>query len=204
MATLLFPMTGTDWKKPSDAGLLPGNDWAKYRAAAAQYQLGFYRTVESSINAYSKYGVFGTSASEVPEPWTVAPDHRYSAWGVGGHGDMKGVKRGPADTGTSLVGYPIVAPHYAAMIMADYPAEAERFFLFLMESIGIFSPLNNVESLGIDAKGVLHWNSLKGSWNLGLQALGAARALAGKNYPPHSWYLKSPPLAKGYSLVMPK
>ena len=48
---------------------------------------------------------------------------------------------------------------------------------------GLFSPLNNVESLmftnGSDCNtSDLSWNQLKGSWNLALQTLGWGRYLA--------------------------
>jgi hypothetical protein len=165
LAALFFPMNGTDiW----------GNNWALYRQEAFHTQFNYF-----SGHLYETNGLFGLSACEVPEPWTVEEHEVYAAWGVGGH-------NGQANDGSSLVGYPIIAPHYAAMIAAEHPEAFESVFRYLVETRGIFTPLNNVESFGIgigtNSSSNLHWNSLKGSWNLSLQALGVSRALSNGNY----------------------
>jgi|GEM_PF-757373 len=163
LAALFFPMKGTDiW----------GNNWALYRQEAFNTQFNYF-----SGHLYETNGLFGLSACEVPEPWTVEEHEVYAAWGVGGH-------NGQANDGSSLVGYPIIAPHYAAMIAAEHPGAFESVFRYLVETRGIFTPLNNVESfgIGINNGSNLHWNSLKGSWNLSLQALGISRALSNGNY----------------------
>lgn len=183
MAALFFPVTGTDiW----------GNDWDAYRqqALGQQYNHLFVHGV------YQTYGLFGLSASEVPEPWTMQNENDiYSAWGIGGHNYTP-------NTGVPLVGYPIIAPHYAAMIAAENPGAFEQLFLYLMDSGGIFTPLNNVESFGVTAGGSVRWNSLKGSWNLSLQVLGAGRALSGGNYLPYRVLDSNAFLKQGYIGIM--
>ena len=162
LAALFFPMNGTDtW----------GNNWALYRQEAFNTQFHYF-----SGHSYETDGLFGLSACEVPEPWAVEEHEVYAGWGVGGH-------NGQANDGSSLVGCPIIAPHYAAMIAAEHPDAFESVFRYLVETRGIFTPLNNVESFGVDTNNSsnLHWNSLKGSWNLSLQALGVSRALSNGN-----------------------
>jgi hypothetical protein len=132
----------------------------------------------------------------VPEPWAVEEDEVYQAWGVGGHNNS-------ANDGTRAVGYPIIAPHYAAMIGAEYPGYFEDVFRYLLETKTIFTPLNNVESFGIDNADNLRWNSLKGAWNLSLQVLGAGRTLSGGNYLPYQALNENSFLSQGFTLIMP-
>jgi hypothetical protein len=54
-----------------------------------------------------------------------------------------------------------------------------------MDEKSIFTPLNNVESFGLDDSAFLKWNSLKGSWNLSLQLLGVGRTLPKDDYLPY-------------------
>jgi hypothetical protein len=181
MAALFFPMDGIDtW----------GNNWAVYRRDAYTKQSGYFAS-----HSYDTLGLFGLSACEVPEPWTVQENEVYSAWGVGGH-------NGEANDGTSLVGYPIIAPHYAAMTAAEYPAAFETLFSYLFETVKVFTPLNNVESFGIDGSGGLHWNSLKGAWNMSLQALGAGRALSGGDYLPYQALDNNSFLEQGFDKIV--
>jgi hypothetical protein len=182
MAALFFPITGTDiW----------GNNWTQYRQEAFNQQIDYF-----SGHWYAADGLFGLSASEVPEPWAVEEDEIYQAWGVGGHNNK-------ANDGTTTVGYPIIAPHYAAMIGAEYPGYFEDVFLYLLETKTIFTPLNNVESFGIDNADNLRWNSLKGAWNLSLQVLGAGRGLSGRNYLPYQALNENSFLSQGFILIMP-
>ena len=183
LANLFFPMTGTDtW----------GNDWAAYRAEAFDEQSDYF-----SGKGYAADGLFGLSASEVPEPWMVAEADVYKAWGVGGH-------NGQANDGTATVGYPVIAPHYAAMIGAEHPERFQALFNDLLVSQAIFTPLNNVESFGLDSGAALHWNALKGSWNLGLQTLGAGRALSGGDYLPYrTLKTEGAFLVRGFDKIMP-
>jgi len=180
MAALFFPMNGRDvW----------GNDWIKYRKDAFAKQRSFF-----SEHSYQNLGLFGLSASEVPEKWLISDERQhYSAWGVGGHNDG-------ANDGTNLVGYPIIAPHYAAMISSENNDAFKTLFNYLMVETKIFTPLNNVESFGVN--NLLHWNSLKGSWNLSLQSLGVARALSGANYLPYRSLEENEFLCQAYSSLM--
>ena len=181
LATLLFPMNSTDkW----------GNNWQTYRAGAFQKQKSFL-----SSPLYTQSSLFGLSASEVPEPWTVAEDKVYGAWGVGGHNAT------PND-GSSLVGYPIIAPHYAAMISSEHTIEFQKVFGYLISN-NLLTPLNNVESFGIDNNGKIHWNPLKGSWNLSLQTLGSGRVLQGDGYLPYAALNANQFLKQGFSRIMP-
>ena len=177
LAALFFPMNGIDvW----------GNDWSAYRKEAYQKQKDYFLE-----HYYHSRSLFGLSASEVPEPWGVAEEFVYGAWGVGGH-------NGQANDGSSLVGYPIIAPHYPAMLAAEHPAAFERIFKYLILKNKIFTPLNNVESFGIDEKGRLRWNSLKGSWNLSLQLLGVSHALYENMYLPYRSLEKNDFLREGF------
>jgi hypothetical protein len=180
LAALFFPMQSRDaW----------GNDWAKYRQAAYEKQINYF-----SQHIYGSLGLFGLSACEVPEPWMVAANQVYQAFGVGGHNNQ------PND-GTGLVGYPVLAPHYAAMVGREHPAASQQLFNYLISTKKIFTPLNNVESFGLDSAGALHWNSLKGSWNLSLQCLGAARALSGSDYLPYQALENNSFLKRGFQWV---
>lgn len=178
LAALLVPTIGRDaW----------GNNWAEHRKSARQKQLEL--TPRQSV-----LRLFGHSASEVPVPWKVSARRRYAAWGVGGHNGQK-------DDGTEVAGFPIYAPHYAAMIMNEEMA-AETMFCSLIEN-GYFTPLNNVEAISVDTNNVVHWNSLKGSWNLCLQALGAARAIRKHEYVPYQWAKSNSVLWQGFRKVFP-
>ncbi len=137
--------------------------WTDYRAEAAQTQQAY-----PSGTDLEGTGLFGLSACEAPEPWDCG-DHCYVVNGVGGPTE-------PCRDGSQVHGYPFVCPHYAAMIGAEYPAAYEAVFATLVLE-GLFTPLNNVEAVGVDPDGILQTNSTKVAWNLGMQTLGAARAL---------------------------
>lgn len=162
LASLFFDLRSSDvW----------GVSWPAARQSARSQQLAYFSQASPRPGLTTR-GLFGLSACEVPEPWDTAQESViYQVLGLGGLN-----QRGPND-GTSTTGYPFVAPHYAAMVAAEEPIAFERMIRFLVEDAGILTPLNNVESVGLNAGGALVWNDLKGSWNLGLQALGIARAL---------------------------
>ena len=155
---------------------------------AAMSQLQY---INSGI--YKSFHLFGLSASEVPMPLEVPAENVYHAWGIGG--------RFTKEDGTGITGYPVVAPHYAALIAKEHESASSDLFDMLANS-GYFSPLNNVESIGITSSGKIKYNSMKGSWNLCLQALGAARALSGTNYLPYEMLLRNEYLSKGYEYIM--
>jgi hypothetical protein len=71
-----------------------------------------------------------------------------------------------------------------------------------MEEKNIFTPLNNVESFGVDESGIIKWNSLKGSWNLSLQTLGVGRTLSKRDYLPYRALLSNKFLTEGYNLLV--
>ncbi len=165
LGALLFDMQGVDaW----------GVDWSVHRQAAWEAQVAW--VTESD---YVDLGLVGVSASEVPEPWAVADgDPAYGGWGIGGFG--------AADDGSLHGTGPIVAPHWAMMVGAEHPGTLDRLVRGLAEAEQLFTPMNNVESIRLDDDGTVRWNHLKGSWNLGLQTLGAARAAyacTGEAYP---------------------
>jgi hypothetical protein len=113
--------------------------------------------------------LFGLSAAEVPEPARVLKERIYQAFGLGG-------QFGIVNDGGKLIGSPVVAPHYSAMIAPLKPEAATKKWDWLIAN-GYFSPLKNVESLSFpagascDSKNI-EWNQRKGSWNLALQAQG--------------------------------
>lgn len=184
IAALLLPMTGKDrWD----------NDWSAYRCQAYYRQLEYFL----ANPLYHDLGLLGLSASEVPEPWLIANEKQvYGAWGVGGHNDT------PND-GSLLVGYPIVAPHYAAMVSTEHPKAADKLFEHLAAEF-IFTPLNNVESLGhAFGENVPRWNGLKGAWNLALQTLGAGRRLSEANYGPYRALAANAFLNNGFDALIP-
>lgn len=169
MAALFFPVNDGN----TDAW---GNDWEVFRHDMRTKQLNHVANNYSQWLTYENLGLFGFSASEVPEKWMVSASDEYKAWGVGGHAHFHDGVNHPG------VNYPIVAPHYAAMIAAEEPEAFNAVFNYLMKTQKAFTPLNNVESFGLGTtESEFHWNSLKGSWNLGLQTLGVARALQQKN-----------------------
>jgi len=166
------------------------NDWQKYMKEAVAKQVKYF-----AEHRYNEFSLIGLSASEVPEPWLFFKKE-YGAWGVGGH-------NGSPNDGTSLVGYPIIAPHYTFMIAAEYPKYFNDVFKFLTEK-NVFTPLNNVESFGIDENENLHWNSLKGSWNLSLQTIGISRLIyqmQKKGYLPHEVINENQFLYNGYNIM---
>ena len=174
-----------------------GNAWNTYRAWAFERQYGYFA---GHRYQQSPLCLFGLSASEVPEPWRVPEEgFAYRSWGVGGHAVAP-------DDGSQLayVEYPIIAPHYAAMVAADRAPQFECLFDYLINTQKIFTPLNNVESFNLAPDGTLHWNSLKGSWNLSLQALGAARAVMGQSYGACQALEQNAFLSAGHEAMLPE
>jgi hypothetical protein len=181
LAALFLPMNQSD---------LWHNSWSIYRQNAFDKQVNYFLG-----HFYQSLGIFGLSAGEVPEPWIVNESDVYHAFGVGGHNQQ------PND-GAAVTGYPVLTPHYAAMISADHPVAFQTLFAWLINEKQIFTPLNNVESFGIDNQSVLHWNPLKGSWNLSLQLLGVARLLSDNNYLPYQQLQTNSFLKNGYDTIM--
>jgi hypothetical protein len=133
-----------------------GNNWDVYRADQAAKQVSWYTQAKNRF--LSADGLFGLSAAESPEGGV------YVAYGIGG---VTASEDGSGE---------VVVPHYAGMIADLRPAESKRMWETLRQS-GDLSPLNNVESMGVNATtGRRTVNPLKGSWNLALQAEGWAMA----------------------------
>ena len=179
-----------------------GTDWTSYRLAAADDQLSYYPGNDPT-SCLARLGLFGLSASEVPDPSKVPQGSIYQAFGVGG-------RFSSANDGSALFGAPVVVPHYAAMTASLRPQEAIEMWDWLIKN-GYFTPLNNVESLmfsessGCDSASMV-WNQLKGSWNLSLQTLGWGRYLAERDgQAPVLWQATTanPLLRKGYLLLAP-
>ncbi len=176
-----------------------GADWSAYRMAAVVTQTTYY----TPATCFYQLGLFGLSAAEVPIPSVVSETQIYQPFGVGG-------RFSPPNDGSSLLGQPVVIPHYSAMIASLEPTEAISMWTWLINE-GPFSPLNNVESLMFPVGSTCNadeaqWNSLKGSWNLALQTLGWGRYLAQREGKvPILWKatFTNTSLREGYLLLVP-
>ncbi len=179
-----------------------GTDWASYRLAAADSQRLHYPT-HYPESCLTQLGLFGLSAGEVPDPSSVPQGSIYQAFGVGG-------RFTPPNDGSALCGAPVVVPHYSAMVASLRPQEAIQMWDWLINH-GLFTPLNNAESLVFPAgsscdPAVMIWNQLRGSWNLSLQTLGWGRYLAERDgQVPILWQATTanPLLSRGYLLLVP-
>jgi hypothetical protein len=181
LAALIFPVSGLD---PY------GNDWTAWRDGAFWQHQTWTRDTDAG-----DLGLFGLSASEVPEPWTLPVDLAYGDWGVGGQNQV-------ARDGSETIGYSVLAPHYAAMTAAEHPLETEPLWWTLMGS-DLLTPLNAVESAGIDWEGALRFNHHHRSWSLALQTLGLGRALSGSEYYPYRFLNQSAWLADAHDVILP-
>ena len=173
---------------PRDLWLI---DWPGYRQQAADKQLTYYQTHP----CYGPHERFGLSAAEAPDPSLAATTQIYQAFGVGGEI--------PPKDGTSLLGHAVIVPHYAAMIASHHPTQAVTLWEWL-EQQGLFTPLNNVESLMfVDEPACqnIAWNSLKGSWNLSLQTLGWGGLLLAGDNPLYESVCPDDVLRKAYAIV---
>jgi hypothetical protein len=179
-----------------------GVDWAAYRQQATYTQTSYYPT-HYPASCFAQLDLFGLSAAEVPVPSAITKPQIYQAFGVGG-------QFSPPNDGSALLGMPVVAPHYSAMVASLRPSETISMWNWLINQ-GPFSPLNNVESLMFptgstcDASDT-EWNQLKGSWNLALQTLGWGRYLAQQwGQTPVLWKatIGNTFLRNGYKLLVP-
>lgn len=178
-------------------------DWGLYRASAADSQVGYYPTNYAG-ECFDQTGLFGLSAAEVSDPAAVAENNIYQAFGLGG-------QFATANDGASLLGAPVVAPHYAAMLASLRPTQSIAMWNWLINN-GYFTPLNDVESLMFNPAGptcsasAVKYNQLKGSWNLALQTLGWGIYLTQHNgETPGVWQaaLHNDFLRKGYLRIAP-
>lgn len=148
-------------------------NWYEYRYTAVHSQTTYYE----NHPCYEPRGLFGLSAAEVPDPSIVPTDTIYIPFGVGGIA--------PPNDGTSTMGHAVITPHYIGMAAPLVPDKSLTAWAWL-EDAHLFSPLSNVESfMFIDEPTCtqFEWNSLRGSWNLGLQTLGWGSYLTGRSNP---------------------
>jgi hypothetical protein len=170
-----------------------GIAWPAYQQQAAGGQLGYYQ----GHPCYGPLGYFGLSAAEVPDPARVQAAQIYQAFDVGGEI--------PPNDGAALLGHAVVVPHHGGLVASLRPAQAAAFWQSI-ESKGLFTPLNNVESpmfLDEPACGVVGWNALKGTWNLGLQTLGWGLLLAGDGNPLYAAAQSNNRLRHAYLVLCP-
>ena len=141
------------------------NNWLALRKAEIARQIAWYTHADRYNAFYAGNHLYGLSAAE-------APDCRnYTAYGIGGKYSGPRYKD-PSDRD-------VVVGHYCAMASSLEPQAAERMYAKL-KALGLLSPLNNVESISFDPRtSRILANSLKGSWNLALQAEGWALSLPG-------------------------
>ena len=107
-----------------------GTDWASYRSTAAERQISYYPSNDST-SCFAQLGLFGLSAGEVPAPWMVAQNGIYQAYGIGG-------AFAPANDGSGL-GTPVVVPHYSAMVASLRPEESISMWDWLIAEWILFS-----------------------------------------------------------------
>jgi hypothetical protein len=184
-----------------------GTDWCAYRQRAADCQLAYYRCQAAEAAGcpycrdhpcYAPLGLFDLSAGEVPDLSAVPSTQTYQAFGVGGEI--------PPNGGTDLLGHAVIVPHYAGLVASLRPTQAITLWNWI-ETEGLFTPLNDVESLMFvdePACEQVVWNALKGSWNLSLQTLGWGRLLAGDDNPLHQGLWANAVLRRGYLCMMPR
>lgn len=154
------------------SGTVRNIDWTKYRNDMANKQIGWYSAPEHLNMFLRDAGLFGLSASDIPETGA------YKVYGTGGR--HVGLEDGDGE---------VVVLHYSGMVADIKPVEAKRMWEvlrdrkypngsdvpFLNRKV-IISPLNNMESMRVDKNtGEVIVNYLKGSWNLSLQAEGWAQ-----------------------------
>lgn len=139
------------------------NYWPDIRENMVNNQINYYFNPSSYNKFFCDNKLFGLSAAENPEPWDSTVSI-YQAYGVGGR--CNSPNDGVHD---------VIVGHYAAMI-SDIRPEAAKSMWSYLSSIGVISPLNNLESMRAPSSQgkITHINSLKGSWNMALQAEGWA------------------------------
>ncbi|MEN0060812.1 MAG: hypothetical protein AAGA48_01620 [Myxococcota bacterium] len=182
LAALFFPMDRPDWN---------GNDWVAWRSGAHWQHHTWSRDTPAG-----KLGLFGLSTAEVPEPWQLdgyAPS--VSDWGVGGHNLV-------ATDGLEAVGYSFYAPHYAAMVVGEFPKTAGVMLETLLDR-NLLTAFNAVESVGTAEQDVIRFNHRLRAWTLSLQTLGLGRALSGDGYLPYRLLDELPFLRDGHQTVLP-
>lgn len=180
-----------------------GTRWCDYREQAAAKQFDYYQDQPCYQGPPRR---FGLSAAEIPNPSTVPiSESVYRAFGVGGETPTGApVPANDGQTDPYLL-HPVIVPHYAALVASLRPDQARAFWEWL-ELTGLFTPLNNVESLMFTDEPActdMAWNDLKGSWNLSLQTLSWGRFLAGSNNPLYQALGDHEMLRRGFRMMAP-
>ena len=194
-------LTTNTFKPPSDNGsgfiyhasypVVPegtdrwGNVWTDLRQSECDTQIHWYATLPHVNTNLYDLGLFGLSAAE------GLSGTEYFAYGTGG-------KTSPYNDGD----HQVVTPHYSGLIAPLRLTDSTRMWESL-ESLGLLSPLNNVESLAINpTNGATTVNFLRGSWNLALQAEGWALAHTQVNVSVRSAFRAIPSLYSAYQTLM--
>ena len=135
-----------------------GNAWTDLRQGECDTQINWYATLPHVNTNLYDLAFFGLSAAE------DLSGTNYIAYGTGG-------KTSSYNDGD----HQVVIPHYSGLIAPLRLANSTRMWESL-ESLGLLSPLNNVESLAMNStnREKVTVNFLRGSWNLALQAEGWA------------------------------
>ncbi|MCA9920256.1 MAG: hypothetical protein KC445_20010 [Anaerolineales bacterium] len=168
-------------------------DWNAYRDTAVYSQTMYYEDLNHPC--YPPTGLFGLSAAEVPDPSIVPTKTIYIPFGIGGVA--------PPNDGTAALGHAVITPHYIGMAAPLAPEQALTAWAWL-EDAHLFTPLSNVESLMFVDEPTcaeLEWNSLRGSWNLGLQALGWGSHLTGLSNPLYKAIRQNEILRSAYEVM---
>ncbi len=178
------------------------NDWPRLRWEDSVAQTGWYASVSNSNPRLSQLGLFGLSAAERPEGHDATNHNErfpsyssncYQAYGIGG-------RYTPPNDGE----HNIVVLHYSAMV-ADLQRTAATQMWARLKSMGIVSPLNNLESMSVNpATGTIEEiNYLKGSWNLALQAEGWAWTYPAVARAAYQAVAELPALARAWQTLFP-
>ena len=169
-----------------------GNDWTYQRTNEIARQIAWYSQPGHANPALVARRWFGLSPGERPEGWAPNPADIYQAYGLGG------------PFGAPIDGeHTVMLPHYSAMIASLAPTPARALWNSL-QAEGLFTPLNNLESIGLPTDGQSPIvNALKGSWNIALQAEGWAFAMPGVRSEVLRSIESDPALAEAYHFVFP-
>lgn len=188
-----------------------GTDWTTYRRQAADRQIGYY-PANYPGSCFAQHGLFGLSSAEALSVTERSLIEIYWGFGVGGRNPACDGYTAHSTCGYSKnLGAPMVAPHYSALIASLRPQQAIAMWNWLIDN-GLFTPLNNAESLVFPdyrncAPNAVVWNHLKGSHNLSLQTLGWGRYLAEREGQiPVLWRTvwNNTMLGRGYRLLAPE
>ncbi len=171
-----------------------GNDWDALRRAEAATQVGWYKNAAHANATFAAWGFFGLSAGECPEGWNTTNTQTvmYQAYGIGGRYSA------PNDGSNS-----VCVLHYSGMIASIETAAALNMWTQAVAR-GYVSPLNNMESIRVNPQtGDVTVNSLRGTWNLALQAEGWAWCFPEVTQAVMTAYFAIPEVAAAHGQLFP-